>query len=107
MKRNLIHRSAYSAVKSAWPHADRSLSMKTGKTQGYVLTFRCINCGKHGVFAQYPSDGMESEERIRARIYQVSCNLCSWKGDACGLTAIRISHTTELKARAAGQGAGL
>ena len=106
MKRNLIHLSAYSAVKNAWPF-DRSLSMKTGKTQGYVLTFRCINCGKHEVFAQYPSDGMESEEQIRARIYQVSCNSCGWKGDACGLSAIRISHTTELKARAAGQGAGL
>ena len=25
--------------------------MKTGKTQGYVLTFRCINCGKYEVFA--------------------------------------------------------
>jgi heterodisulfide reductase subunit A-like polyferredoxin len=107
MKRNLIHPSAYGAVKSALPHADRSPSMKTGKTQGYVLTFCCINCGTHGVFAQYPSDGMESEERIRARIYQVSCNSCGWKGDACGLSAIRISHTTELKARAAGQGPGL
>ena len=100
MKRNLIHPSPHSAVKSAWPHADRSLSMKTGKTQGYVLTFRCINCGKHGVIAQYPSDGMESKERIRARIYQVSCKSCGWKGDACGLSAVRISHTTELKARA-------
>src|SRR5262252_4765688 len=47
----VIHRSAYSAVKSACPRAVRSLSMKTGKTQGYVLTFRCINCGKHEVFA--------------------------------------------------------
>src|SRR5499427_4739843 len=69
----VIHRSAYSAVKSACPRAVRSLSMKTGKTQGYVLTFRCINCGKHEVFAQYPSEGIEAEERIRARIYQVIC----------------------------------
>ena len=106
MKRNLIHLSAYSAVKNAWSF-DRSLSMKTGKTQGYLLTFRCINCGKHRVFAQYPSGRMESEVRIRARIYQVSCNSCGWKGDVCSLSAIRISHTTELKARAAGQGAGL
>ena len=81
--------------------------MKTGKTQGYVLTFRCIYCGKHEVFAQYPSKGIEAEERIRARIYQVSCKSCGWTGDACGLSAIRISRTTELKARAAGQGLGL
>src|SRR6516162_9639967 len=65
MKRNLIHLSAYSAVKNAWPF-DRSLSMKTGKTQGYLLTFRCINCGKHRVFAQYPSGRLESEARIRS-----------------------------------------
>jgi|SRR6516164_3992120 len=81
--------------------------MKTGKTQGYVLTFRCINCGKHEVFAQYPTESIEFEEQIRARIYQVRCNSCGWSGDACGLSAIRMLHTTELKARAAGQGLGL
>jgi hypothetical protein len=81
--------------------------MKTGKTQGYVLTFRCINCGKHEVFAQYPSEGIEAEARIRARIYQVTCNSCGWCGDACGLSAICVSRTAELKARAAGQGPGL
>ena len=26
--------------------------MKTRKTRGYVLTFRCIKCGKHDVFAR-------------------------------------------------------
>ena len=61
--------------------------MKTGKTQGYVLTFCCIYCGKHEVFARYPSEGIEAEERIRARIYQVTCNSCGWNGDACGLSA--------------------
>jgi len=81
--------------------------MKTGKTQGYVLTFRCTNCGKHEVFARYPTDGIEREDQIRGRLYQVSCESCGWNGDACGLSAIRISHMTELKARAAGQGLGL
>jgi len=81
--------------------------MKTGETQGYVLTFRCINCGKFEVFAKYPTEGIEPEDRIRDRIYQVRCNSCGWNGDACGLSAIRISHTTELKARTAGQGLGL
>ena len=81
--------------------------MNTGKTQGYVLTFRCINCGKFEVFARYPSEGIESEEQTGARTFQVSCNSCGWNGDACGLSAIRISHTTELKARAAVRGLGL
>ncbi len=78
--------------------------MSTGKTCGYVLTFRCINCGKHEVFAQYPADSLEPEDQIRARIYQVTCNSCGWRGDACGLSAIRIARTMHLKARATGAG---
>ena len=45
MKRNLIHRSAYSAVKSAWPHADRSLSMKTERRRGTSLHFAASTAG--------------------------------------------------------------
>ena len=47
--------------------------MKTGKTQGYVLTFRCINCARHEVFASYPTEGIEPEDQIRGRLYHVSC----------------------------------
>src|SRR5215468_5221933 len=47
------------------------------------------------------------EDQVRGRLYQVSCESCSWNGDACGLSAIRISHATELKTSAAGQGLGL
>jgi formate hydrogenlyase subunit 6/NADH:ubiquinone oxidoreductase subunit I len=81
--------------------------MNTGKTQGYVLTFRCINCGKFEVFAKYPTEGIEPEDRIRGRLYQVSCESCGWNGDACGLSAVRVSHTTELKARSRAHGLGL
>jgi transcription elongation factor Elf1 len=77
--------------------------MNTRKTQGYILTFRCVNCGKHEVFANYPSERLLTEDEIRARIYQVSCTSCGWRGDACGLSAIHISHPTELKARTVGQ----
>jgi hypothetical protein len=70
--------------------------MTIGKTQGYILMFRCINCGKHEVFANYPSTDLVTEDQIRARIYQVSYNSCGRSGDACGLSAIHISHTTEL-----------
>jgi ribosomal protein S27E len=81
--------------------------MKTGETRGYVLTFRCINCGKHEVFANYPTEHIIPENRIRGRIYQVRCNSCGWSGDAFGLSAICVSQLTERKARAAGQGLGL
>jgi len=77
--------------------------MNTGETRGYILTFRCVNCGKHEVFANYPSEELLTEDQIRARIYQVGCISCGWRGDACGLSAIHISHTTELKARIVGQ----
>jgi len=62
-----------------------SLSMKTGEPRGYVLTFRCINCGKHEVFANYPTEHITPEDRIRDRIYQVTCNSCGWRGDVCGV----------------------
>jgi len=39
--------------------------MNTGKTQGYVLTFRCINCGKYEVFANYRTEHIVHEDRIR------------------------------------------
>ena len=89
--------------------------MKTGETRGYVLTFRCINCGKHEVFANYPTEHIIPEDRIRDRIfrpeglyiYQVRCNSCGWSGDVCGLSAVCVSHMQEPKARAAGQGLGL
>src|SRR5215469_12744241 len=84
-----------------------SLSMKTGETRGYVLTFRCINCGKHEVFANFPTEHITPEDRIRDRIYQVRCNSCGWSGDVCGLSAVCVSHMQEPKARAAGQGLGL
>jgi hypothetical protein len=75
--------------------------MNTRKTRGYVLTFRCINCGRHEVFADYPSEGVEPENRIRGRIYKVTCYSCGWSGDACGVSAIGISHT-DSRVKAAG-----
>lgn len=78
--------------------------MTVGETQGYILTFRCVNCGKHEVFARHTSEGVLQEDQVRARIYEVSCASCGWRGDACGLSALHISHATELKARAARKG---
>lgn len=70
--------------------------MKTGETQGYILTFRCVNCGKCEVFAKHPSEDILQEDQIRKRIYQVSCNSCGWRGDVCGLSAIYISRKSDL-----------
>jgi hypothetical protein len=78
--------------------------MNTGETQGYILTFCCVNCGKPEIFAQYPSEDVVPEDQIRARIYQVGCNYCGWRGDACGISAIRVSHATKLKAKVSARG---
>lgn len=64
--------------------------MKIGKTQGYVLTFRCVNCGEPEVFATHPSETLVTEDEVRARIFSVRCSSCGWRGDACGSSAIRI-----------------
>lgn len=52
--------------------------MTIGKTQAYILTFRYVNCGRLEAFANYPSEDLLTEDQIRARIYQVSCNSCGW-----------------------------
>ena len=75
--------------------------MKTGETQRYSLTFRCINCGKYEAFVDYPSDGVLEEDQIRGRIYEVTCNSCGWRGSACGLSAISVSCTATSKSSAA------
>ena len=73
--------------------------MKTGKIRGYVLIFRCIKCGNNEVCADYPTEHIIPEQRIRDRINQVRCNSCGWNGDVCGLSAVCVSHTQEPKAR--------
>lgn len=77
--------------------------MVTGNIPGYILTFRCVNCGNREVFATYPSDNSVDEDEVRARTYQASCNYCGWRGDACGHSATHISRIIELKARRARQ----
>jgi hypothetical protein len=77
--------------------------MKTGKTPGYILTFRCVNCGIQELFADLPSEDSLTEDEIRARIYRASCNSCGWQGSACGLSAVRISYVPEPHAKAAGR----
>ena len=66
--------------------------------RGYILIFRCINCGRHQAFALYPTEDIEPYERIRTRIYQVRCSSCGWHGEACGVSATNILHSMELEA---------
>ena len=76
--------------------------MSTEEAQIYVLRFRCVNCGKHDVFAYQLAEDTSVED-VRARMYQVSCTACGWKGDACGFSAVRISRISELKAATVGR----
>ena len=45
----------------------------------YNLTFRCIKCGRYEASANYRSNRIEFEDPG-----------CGWKGEACGLSVIRI-----------------
>ena|ERR1700751_287641 len=60
------------------------------KANEYVLTFRCVNCGRYEASSHYSSKSIESEDRIRAKIYQALCKGCGWRGHACGYSAVRI-----------------
>jgi len=80
--------------------------MSAGETHEYILTFRCVYCGRYEVFACHHSDSVLHEDQIRDRIYQVCCKACGWKGGAYGISAARISCRSELKEKekTAGQG---
>jgi hypothetical protein len=66
------------------------------KANEYVLTFRCVNCGRYEASSHYSSKGTESENQLRARIYQANCTGCGWKGHACGYSAVRIFCANEV-----------
>ena len=64
--------------------------MLCATAQEYSLTFRCINCGRYEASANYSSDEVVPDDQIKAQIYRVRCAACGWKGEACGVAAIRI-----------------
>ena len=65
----------------------------------YSLSFRCIHCGKHEAWANYRADRVQSEDEIKARIYRVQCAACGWKGEVCGLSAVRILRYKSVETR--------
>ena len=67
--------------------------MLCATAQEYSLTFRCINCGRYEASANYSSDEVLPDDQIKAQIYRVRCTACGWKGEACGVAAIRILRT--------------
>ena len=70
---------------------DRALGLEFYRTaHRYTLTFRCIHCGKYEASANFRSDQAEFSNQLKARIYRVQCARCGWKGEACGLSAVRI-----------------
>ena len=60
------------------------------RSHRYSLTFRCMNCGRHEASANFRSDRIQPEDQIKEQIYPAQCTGCGWKGEACGLSAIRI-----------------
>ena len=77
-----------------------SLDM-TVKTPGYILKFRCVNCGRPTASASYLCEGVVPEDRIRARIYEAKCE-CGWKGEVCGVSALQVQPIPDIKLKPQG-----
>ena len=69
-------------------------------TCGYILTFRCLNCGRHEAFASVLSDIVLSED-VKTRLLEASCRACGWTGEVCGVSAVRVEHA---KSKSTGRG---
>jgi Pyruvate/2-oxoacid:ferredoxin oxidoreductase delta subunit len=61
-------------------------------TRGYILTFRCLNCGRHEAFANVLSNIVLSDEQVKTQILEATCKGCGWTGEVCGVSAVRIEH---------------
>lgn len=70
---------------------------ETVRTRGYILTFRCINCGTPEASASFGCEGIVPFDQIEARIYEANCESCGWKGAVCGVSAIEIHPTPDLR----------
>ena len=77
------------------------LDMTGIKTPGYILKFRCANCGRPSAFASYVCEGVVPEDRIRARIYEAKCE-CGWKGEVCGVSALQVQPIPDIEVKPQG-----
>jgi transcription elongation factor Elf1 len=73
------------------------------KTRGYLLKFRCLNCGRYEAFACYPSEAVMPMDQIKARIYKANCKACGWNGEVCGVSALQIYYSLELDVKLQGK----
>jgi hypothetical protein len=69
------------------------------KTPGYILLFRCVNCGRPEASATYSSASFLPHYQIEARIYEANCAACGWKGEVCGISAVQIHYSPGAKAQ--------
>jgi Fe-S-cluster-containing hydrogenase component 2 len=90
-------REFYKTSRSQKFRKTRSFDMTAMKTPGYILTFRCVNCGRLEACTHYACERAVSDDQIRARIYEANCEGCGWKGVVCGVSAIQIHPTPDLK----------
>ncbi len=65
--------------------------MTAMKTPDYILKFRCVNCRRPEACAYYACESVVSADQIRGRIYEANCEGCGWKGEVCGVSAIRFT----------------
>lgn len=70
-------------------------------TRGYILTFRCLNCGRPEACAKVSSEIVLSDEEVKTRILEATCRGCGWIGEVCGVSAIRIEP---VKSKSTGRG---
>jgi hypothetical protein len=90
-------RDFYKTSRSKKFRETRGFDMTGIKTPGYILKFRCINCGRPEASASYASEGVIPDDQIKSHIYEANCESCGWKGAVCGFSAIQVHPTPDLK----------
>lgn len=69
----------------------------------YVLTFRCVNCGRYEASAIHPSEHALGDDQLKMGIYHALCKGCGWSGEVCGVSAVQTYRRSENKAKAVGR----
>ena len=69
----------------------------------YVLTFRCVNCGRYEASAIHSSEHALGDDQLQMSIYHALCKACGWNGEVCGVSAVQTYCSSESKAKAVGR----
>jgi len=69
--------------------------MTDAKTYWWLLTFRCVHCGRNEAHAEDSFEGEPREDQIRPKIYQAVCRYCGSEGEVRGLSAVEMRSGVE------------